>query len=156
MTKLKVSVRWRKRTLTFRGAEVLAGCCEASCPVHINGCHSKLVPPAGSYVRQLYSLICSLVGKMSQHTDSFYSELLVSLSYGCSYYTLFIQMHFLDWDIDKISRKCWWAKCKLSLATLFAHLLYWSFLAMSFNHAQLQNKSIPTALSSGIALRKST
>lgn len=58
-----MSTRYNEQKLTFRGSEVLAGCCEASCPVHVHSCHTELVPPACSDVRQSNPLIRSLGGK---------------------------------------------------------------------------------------------
>ena len=45
---------------TSGGAEVFAGCSEASGPVDIDCCNSELVPSAGSDVGQLDALLCSL------------------------------------------------------------------------------------------------
>ena len=56
----------RAATLTFGGAEVLAGGGEASGPVHVHGRHPELVPPAGPDVRQLHPLVRGLRGRGTQ------------------------------------------------------------------------------------------
>lgn len=61
----------RKARLTFGGAEVLAGGREASGPMHVDACHSELVPPAGSYVSQLHPLICGLGGGVTNTENAF-------------------------------------------------------------------------------------
>ena len=66
----------RKVRLTFGRAEVFAGGGEASGPMHVDTCHSELVPPAGSYVSQLDPLICGLGGgDVTEHREPFYPDM---------------------------------------------------------------------------------
>ena len=59
----------RRAGLTFGGAEVFAGGREASGAMHVDGCHSELIPPAGSYVGQLDPLICGLRRNVTGQRD---------------------------------------------------------------------------------------